>query len=230
MHRLRHLVRSQRILGEFDQLGFVDGLLHHDHGGDRLDPAFVRQADDGDLGDGGMCVQRVFHLARRDEHAAGVDDVLDPVDDEQIALSVLAHQIAGMEPAALERLHRFLGLAPVSGAQLRRAVHDLAEFARREVVHLGVHHACLDEQDRAADGIRPRVVFFGAQHRREWTDLRLAEAVVEPDSRQPLAEFLQYRDGHDRRAVVGLGEAAQIRFGEAGMVRESHPDGRWEEQ
>jgi hypothetical protein len=58
MHGLRDLVRREVLPGELDQCFGLDILLQNDDGRDRLDPLFVREADDGYLCDSGMGVQR----------------------------------------------------------------------------------------------------------------------------------------------------------------------------
>ena len=66
-------------------IGF-EARTEHDDRGDRLDPLGVGQRDDGDFGDAGMREERLFYFAARDDDAAGVDDVLEAVDDVEIAL------------------------------------------------------------------------------------------------------------------------------------------------
>src|SRR5699024_1249559 len=46
---------------------------------DGLNPLFIRHTDDGDLGDAVERKDRIFNLAGRHHHPAGVDDVFDPV-------------------------------------------------------------------------------------------------------------------------------------------------------
>ncbi len=90
----------------------------HDERGDGLDPLLVRDADDGHLGDGGVGVERVLDLTGGDEDAARVDDVLDAVDDEDVALLVDADEVAGVEPAVGEGVLGRGGVVPVAVAQL----------------------------------------------------------------------------------------------------------------
>ena len=68
------------------------------------------------------------------------------------------------------------------------------------------------------------------QHRREWSDLRLPEAVVEGQVRQPLPEPLQHRHRHDRGAVERLAQRGQVPGGELVRIGQWHPDGRGQEQ
>jgi len=64
-------------------------------------------------------VEGVLHLPGGDQDAAGVDDVLHPVDDREEALGVADREVSGAEPAVAEGVRRLLGLVPVAGAQLR---------------------------------------------------------------------------------------------------------------
>src|SRR5664280_2124936 len=73
-------------------------------GHDLFAEPLVRAADDGGLGDGGVGVEDLLDLARVDVVAAADDQILLPVDDEQEVLVVLIAQVAGVEPAAAERL------------------------------------------------------------------------------------------------------------------------------
>jgi hypothetical protein len=84
--------------------------LEGDEGEDLLAQLRVGPADDGGLGDGGVLVQHLLDLARVDVVAAADDEVLLAVDDEQVAVLVGVAEVAGVEPAVLERLGRRLGL------------------------------------------------------------------------------------------------------------------------
>ena len=95
--------------------------------------------------------EHVLDLGAVDVLAAGDDHVLLAVDDVDEALFVHPAQIAGVEPAAGERLRGRLGLVPVAGHQRRAAVDDLADLARRDVVHVVVDDPRLDVGDRLAD-------------------------------------------------------------------------------
>ncbi len=61
-------------------------------------------------------------------------------------------------------------------------------------------------------------------------DLALAEAVVEAELRKPLAQTLQDRHRHDRRAVVGLAQSGQVPGREVRAARQADPDRRRGEQ
>ena len=81
------------------------GRTTHD-GADLLAESLVGHADDRGLGHVGVLVERGFDLGRVDVLAAADDDVLQPVDDVEVAVGVEAAEVAGVEPAVGERLGR----------------------------------------------------------------------------------------------------------------------------
>ena len=120
-------------MGVGDQGRFVGlcALAKHGKGGDRFAPDVVGQADDRDLGDGGMGGERVLDLARIDVVAAGHDHVRGPIDQGQIALRVEPADVAGPEPAAgKEGQSGQFGIG-IAFHRKRRAKDDLAGLARR---------------------------------------------------------------------------------------------------
>ncbi len=229
---LRHLERRERAAGVLDDCGLVDDMpvAGHDDGRHRLDPPRVRRRDDGDLGDRGVGVDRVLHLPRRHEHSSGVDDVLDPVDDGEVALRVADDHVAGVEPPVPERLLRGLRLVPVPDAQLRRAVQELAALTRRDVRARLVDDPGLDEEHRPPARLGAVLVLVGKEDGRERPDLALAEAVVEPDVGQSLRKPVPDRARHDRGPVVRLAQRGEVGAVEGRMVGERHPDRRREEE
>ena len=111
-----------------------------------------------------MIEEDILHLASRDLDTAGVDDVLDPVHDVEVALIVEVAEVPGMELAALEGLPDLVRLFPVADHQVGEAVDDLSTLAGRCIVHLGVDYPGLDEQGGASDGGRPLLdQFVGPQ-------------------------------------------------------------------
>src|SRR3954466_6129974 len=77
-HKVRDLVVGHRITGELLELipgddGSLDG---NDAGADQLPEHFVRDADHGDVVDGGVGSQLIFDLARIDLISAADDRVL----------------------------------------------------------------------------------------------------------------------------------------------------------
>ena len=82
-------------------------------------------------------------------------------------------EIARVEPPAAERLGRFLLVLVISEHQMRRAMHDLADLARRDVAHRVVDHARLDVEHGAARRSGLADLIFRPEHGGERGDLRL---------------------------------------------------------
>ncbi len=82
--------------------------------------------------------QDVLHLSAVDVLPAGDDHVLLPVDNEDVALGVAAHQIAGVKPATGEGLRGGQRIVPVTRHQGGPPVHDLADLTDGYVTHVVV--------------------------------------------------------------------------------------------
>ena len=85
----------------------------HDDRVHRLAPLLRRDADHRDLRDRRVRRDRVLDLDGVHVLAAGDDHVLHPVDEEQVAVGVEVAGVAGVVPAAAERVGGRLGLVPV---------------------------------------------------------------------------------------------------------------------
>ncbi len=81
-----------------------------------------------------MGSQRVLDLTRRDVLTAGDHDVLRPVDDVDQTVIVDGGDVAGVQPAAVDRTGRGLGVVQVAGAHLAARDEQLAGPARGHVV------------------------------------------------------------------------------------------------
>src|SRR6185369_69021 len=79
-------------------------LLQNDTSKDFFVAYWVGSGDDRHLGDGGVLGERGLHLQRGDVLAGAADDVLDPVDEVELAVLGAAHRVAGVEPAAVPGL------------------------------------------------------------------------------------------------------------------------------
>src|SRR4029434_5846246 len=105
------------LLAEGPQLGRGGpGAGLEDHGGPDLLP--VRRVGDGDhgrLGHRRVLVQHFLDLPRVDVVAAPDDQVLFAVDDVEVAVLVLAGQVAGPEPAVGDGLAGGRPAAPIAG-------------------------------------------------------------------------------------------------------------------
>jgi hypothetical protein len=88
-----------------------------DHVGHRdLAGLLVRPRDDGGVGHLRMPGQERFQLGRGDLEGVDLDQLLEPVDHEQVAARVDAAEVAGAEPAGgVEHLRGRLGPAEVAG-------------------------------------------------------------------------------------------------------------------
>src|SRR5690606_7529967 len=140
LHRVGRLETGQALPGVPDQLGLGGGLpvaQHHERLGP-LAPLLVRHRDDRDLQDRGMGVDRALHLHRRDVLAAGDDDVLGPVAQLDVAVGMADAEVAGVAPAAAERLRGRLLVPAVALHDVVAAHGDLAERlpVGRDVVHV----------------------------------------------------------------------------------------------
>ena len=91
-------------------LGRRRGALAEDDGGQRaLLPLLVGDADDRRLDDVGVAHQGVLEVDRGDPLAAGLDDVLGPVGERDVAQRVEGADVAGAQPAVVELLGHLAG-------------------------------------------------------------------------------------------------------------------------
>ncbi len=90
----------------------VDAVADADDRADLLAEPFVGHADDRGFGDVRVLVQRGFDLGGVDVLAAADDDVLQAVDDVEVAVGVETAEVAGVEPAVGERLGRLVARRP----------------------------------------------------------------------------------------------------------------------
>src|SRR5688500_20257912 len=68
-----------------------------------ISDVFSSYQDDRRLGDGGMRVEDLLHLARVDVEAAADDEVLLALDDVEEVVGVEAADVAGVQPAVAQR-------------------------------------------------------------------------------------------------------------------------------
>src|SRR5262249_8340199 len=110
----------------------------------------VGNADDADLGDGGVQREQVLDLPRADVLALADDDVLLPARDAEEALVVDGAEVAGAEPAAGRERVGVEPLVAVAEEALRAARFDLAHAAGRDRRAVVVDDAELGGADRTA--------------------------------------------------------------------------------
>src|SRR5690606_31973464 len=136
-------------------------------GPDPLATGRLRHADDRYLGDGGNPGDAVLDLVREDVEAGHVDHVLLAVDDAEIAALVHGRDVAGVEPAAAQRLVGLVGAVQVALEHLAPAGHQLTGLARRGRVVVRGDDADLGARIRDADRADAVLAHGGidAQHR-----------------------------------------------------------------
>ena len=119
-----------------------------------LAPALVGDADHGGLAHGGVELERLLHLHRRDVLAAGHDEVLGAVDDGEVAVGVDHGEVAGAQPAAAQHLVGRLGRVEVADHHVVAAGADLADGlpVPRHLDVVGVEHPHVGAEDRDAGG------------------------------------------------------------------------------
>ena len=85
---------------------------------------------------------------------AADDQVLGPVAQREVSVGVEAAEVAGVQPAAPQRLGGGLGLVPVAGHHHVAPDHDLADLAGRELAVVVVDDADLDVGAGDADALQ----------------------------------------------------------------------------
>src|SRR5215469_14401755 len=104
----------------------------YDKGDDFLAPFGVWTPDDRSLGNVGVAQQDLLDLARIDVAAAADDHVLGAVTQGQKPVFVEAAEIAGVQPAAAQRLGAGLGLLPIALHDAVALRGDFADLAGRQ--------------------------------------------------------------------------------------------------
>src|SRR6185436_7637297 len=108
--------------------------MQYHPGFDRFDRVHIRDAADTDLSDGWMRRDDLLHIARPDLEAAGFDEVLLAVHDEDVTILILVANVSGEEPAVPEHDRGFLRFIPIAFHDLRRAQQYLSDLASLEFV------------------------------------------------------------------------------------------------
>jgi len=85
----------------------------------------VRAGDDGGVGHRRVARQERLQLGGRDLVGADLDELLEPVDDEHVAVLVHVAEVAGVQPfVGVEDLGGGIGTAQVAGHHLRTLAHS----------------------------------------------------------------------------------------------------------
>ena len=194
------------------------GTDHH-KGDARFAPAFVLHPDDGGLRHRRVGQQRRLDLGGGHVLAAGNVDVLEPVDDFDVALGVALHQVSGAQPATGQDGRGGGGIAEVAGEDPRAAHQQLS--GRGAVENLPGHRIGHRDGDmrvwfaRVAD--HPcRILVGQAEH----IGRRLGQPVALAQRHSPAVPDPQQRRGHGGSAHHRVPQAAELGGGEVGMFGE----------
>src|SRR2546428_9058413 len=93
-----------------------------------------------------MRVEDFIDLARVHLESGDDDHLLYPVDDEEVAVLVHPHDVAGMQPAIAQDKRGLLGLPPVAVHEVRPADAELTGLALIDLARAG-----LEVDDLAVD-------------------------------------------------------------------------------
>src|SRR5579871_1069870 len=163
----------------------------HDIGDDDLAPFGVRPADHRNFANLFVGEQHLLDLARINVGAAGNDHVLGAVLEREIALGVEDADIAGVQPAALERGFARLRIFPVTRHHHVALAENFAGRVRGQGAILRVRNLHLDASEGPAGGaelFRPaRVLAVGDFGFRQQRDRHRALALT-VDLREAIAE------------------------------------------
>ena len=134
-------------LGKAFELG-----LELNNGGANFAQTCIRQADNGNVLDGGVAVQEVLDLHGVNVLAAGNDDVLLAVNQPNEAVFVHARHIARKQPAVFEHFGGGFGVVVIAGHNAGALHPQLADSAVFHIVAVFAHNARLPTIARNANG------------------------------------------------------------------------------
>ena len=219
--RVGHLKWASRSRAKAISSAGVDGTVEGDGGDDGLAPALVGQPEDGDLAHRRVAHEDLLDLDRVDVLAAGDDHVLLAVDERDVAVVVDLAEVAGVEPAAAERVGRRRRQHPVAGEDVLAAHEQLADLADGDVAVVVVDEAGLDVQQRAADRAELLLDVVGVEHGHRRRRLGQAEALLERHA--AVVEELDQRQRRRRAARQGHVERRQVVVVEARAAASAPP-------
>ena len=198
-----------------------------DEGHRHLAPPLVGAGHHGHLEHGVVLVEHPLDLGAGDVLAARHDHVLEPVDDEQVAVLVADADVAGVEPAAGERLGGGLRVAPVALEHLRaRAARSRpARPAATDCPSL-VPDVELEVQARAADAAELGDDAVAVEERVARDRLGEAVGVGEPRRRERALDALDQRDRHLLAAVDDHPHRRQVALLDVGQRHDGVDHGR----
>lgn len=182
----------------------------------------VGHAEGAALADQAGGIQRFFHFGGADAVAGGLDHLVQPADEVEVALGVLLHRVAGehgvfgqrlaMAAAAgadgqgAEAFGGFFRIVPVALGDEGAAMHQFARLVGGTGRAVGTQHQNLGVGDGLADGVGSHV---GLGRRQVGGAEGFGQAVHEEGLhvRQAGAQHLQRLAGH---AAAGVGDVAQL--------------------
>src|SRR5262249_3077128 len=113
-------------------LGWRDRCAEHDEGLRDLAGLLVGARNHRGVHDRGMREQQAFELGRRHLHALVFDQLLDAIDDVEVAVGVGVAHVARVQPAlGVDRARGRLRVVPVAAHDVRPAHANLAALTRR---------------------------------------------------------------------------------------------------
>ncbi len=189
-------------------------------------PGFViGNADDGRIGNRWMGQQQRLELGRRDLESLELDQLLDPIDDRQVAVLVDEADVAGMQPAVfVDRVGGCLRVVQVPLHHLRSTHPHLADAAHVLVVAvLHVHDPAfgIRHGDAAGAGLEPAHPGDVGYRAQLGHSVALHHLAVDPFGGL-LGELCAERCGSGEN----LREAGEIETVDHGVLRESKHDRR----
>src|SRR3954447_18108715 len=150
------LVPGQPFSEELVKIAELKGRIGHcaqGHDGDRDFAALlVASPDHRDFDDRRVAGEDVLDLGAVDVLAAGDDHVFLAVDNPDVSLVVLTHQVARMEPATGKRFGGGLRVVPIPVHQIWRAIDDPTDMTDRYVIHVVVDDSSADGRYHLPDG------------------------------------------------------------------------------
>jgi PAS domain S-box-containing protein len=152
----RHLVPGQGTTAVLDEVFQRDAAAGPErHEGHRLlAEDGIRAPDDRGFEHGGVGVKNVLDFLGVDVLPAPDDQVLDPVDQGEVAVVVEPADIARVQPATAQYLSGFLWPAQVAAHDIGSADDDLARLPGGQKLACRVDHADLDARQRQPDAAR----------------------------------------------------------------------------
>ncbi|MCY1286701.1 hypothetical protein D9M70_356770 [compost metagenome] len=181
-----------------------------------LAPLVAGDADHRALRHGRVAGEGGLDLGGIDVLATGNDHVLDPVADVDETLLVHVAAVAGVHPAAPQRLGGGFRLVPVAHHHVRSAHHDLADGAARHLVVLGIDDAHFHADRRQAGRVHPAAgLAFGAvmlrqQRGGQRRQFGHAVALGEAGGGEHAAGAVEQRRGDRRGAIADALQRTEV--------------------